>query len=206
MAVTAPVSPVPELPGPARRRGLRVILWPLLIVLQAIRLVLRKALWVVIRAIRLAWRHLLVTLLVALGGYYAYRALVPPTTEQTNEQPVRAAPMIAPPPSVRAYLEAQRDFDAERMWQTFSPDAKARRLAAGETLATFRQSIELLQQQGFRFGDSIYIGGYRLPDGQAYYFYVTEIRNASDQRGLVYQIFWVDSDGLIFVVDTPQLQ
>ncbi|MCX2727893.1 hypothetical protein OO015_10375 [Thermomicrobium sp. 4228-Ro] len=206
MTVTAPVSPVPELPGPARRRVLRAAIRPILFLLQTIRVLLRKVLWFVIRAVRLAWRHLLVTLLVALGAFYAYRALFPPPEGQVNEAPVRTAPMISPPPSVRAYLEAQRDFDAERMWQTFSPDAKARRLAAGETLAAFRQSVDLLQRQGFRFGESIYIGGYRLPDGQAYYFYVTEVRNASDQSGLVYQIFWVGSDGLIFVVDTPQLQ
>jgi hypothetical protein len=173
---------------------------------QVIRVVLRKVLWVVIRSVRLAWRHLLVTILIALGAFYAYRAVFPPSTGEADQSPVRPAPVIAPPASVRAYLEAQRDFDAERMWQTLSPDAKARRLAAGETLASFRQSVELLQQQGIRFGDSTYIGGYRLPDGQAYYFYVTEIRNASNQRGLVYQIFWVDSDGLIFIVDTPQLQ
>jgi len=35
---------------------------------------------------------------------------------------------------------------------------------------------------------------------------VTEVRNANDQRGMVYQIFWVRADGLIFTVDTPQLQ
>lgn len=206
MVATAPVSPVPELPSPPRRRGLRVVFWPLVAIAQIIRVVLRKVLWVTIRTVRFAWRHLLVILIVALGIFYAYRALVHDAAGPVEEASVPMAPVIAPPPSVRAYLEAQKAFDAERMWQTLSPDAKARRLASGETLATFRQSVQLLQQQGFRFGDSVYVGGYRLPDGQAYYFYVTEVRNANDQRGLVYQIFWVDSDGLIFIVDTPQLQ
>ncbi len=63
-----------------------------------------------------------------------------------------------------------------------------------------------MQQQGFRFGDSTYVGGYRLPDGQAYYFYVTEVSNANGQSGFVYQIFWVNSDGLIILADMPQLQ
>jgi len=206
MAVTAPVSTVPQLPGPTRRRRLRVLFWPLIALAQVVRVVLRKTLWVTIRVIRLAWRHLLVTLLIALGGYYAYRALAPQPVSQPRESPVQAAPLIAPPASVRAYLEAQRNFDAERMWQTLSPESKARRLASGESLATFRQSVQLLQQQGFRFGESTYVGGYKSPHGQAYYFYVTEVRNANDQRGMVYQIFWVSADGLIFTVDTPQLQ
>ena len=206
MAATAPVPTVPQLPGPARRRRLRVLLWPLLALAQVVRVILRKSLWVTIRVIRLAWRHLLVTLLIALGGYYAYRALVLESRSQSSEPPVQAAPLIAPPASVRAYLEAQRNFDAERMWQTLSPESKARRLASGESLSTFRQSVQLLQEQGFRFGESTYVGGYQLPDGQAYYFYVTEVRNANDQRGMVYQIFWVSADGLIYTVDTPQLQ
>ncbi|MFN3336358.1 MAG: hypothetical protein ACK42I_02510 [Thermomicrobium sp.] len=206
MTVTAPAPTVPQLPGPAQRRRGRVLLWPFLAVAQVFRVILRKLLWVTIRTIRFAWRHLLVVLLVALGVFYAYRALMPEQRGSGSEPAVRTAPVIAPPASVRAYLEAQRNFDAERMWQTLSPEAKARRLASGESLATFRQSIRLLQEQGFRFEDSTYVGGYRLPDGQAYYFYVTEVRNANNQRGMVYQIFWVDSDGLIFLVDTPQLQ
>ncbi|MCM8746392.1 hypothetical protein NET03_07580 [Thermomicrobium sp. CFH 73360] len=206
MTVTAPAPTVPQLPGPVHRRRVRLLLWPFLAVVQVLRVILRKLLWVTIRTVRFAWRHLLVVILVALGAFYASRALLTEQGGSVNEPAVRTAPVIAPPPSVRAYLEAQRDFDAERMWQTLSPEAKARRLASGESLATFRQSIQLLQEQGFRFEDSTYVGGYRLPDGQAYYFYVTEVRNANDQRGMVYQIFWVDSDGLIFLVDTPQLQ
>lgn len=206
MTVTAPAPMIPQLPGPVHRRRVRLLLWPFFAVMQVLRVILRKLLWVTVRTVRFAWRHLLVVLLVALGAFYAYRALIPAQGGSVNEPAVRTAPVIVPPPSVRAYLEAQRNFDAERMWQTLSPEAKARRLASGESLATFRQSIQLLQEQGFRFEDSTYVGGYRLPDGQAYYFYVTEVRNANDQRGMVYQIFWVDSDGLIFLVDTPQLQ
>ncbi len=206
MTVTAPAPTIPQLPGPADRRRVRFLLWPLFALMQVLRVIVRKLLWVTIRSIRFVWRHLLVVLLVVLGSFYAYRALVPKQEGSTSEPAVHTAPVIAPPPSVRAYLEAQQKFDAERMWQTLSPAAKARRLASGESLATFRQSVRLLQEQGFRFEDSTYVGGYRLPDGQAYYFYVTEVRNANDQRALVYQIFWVDSDGLIFLVDTPQLQ
>ncbi len=204
--MTVPASPLSEYPGPARRRALRVLSWPIVVVAQLVRVVLRKVLWIVLRSLRLAWRHLLITVVVALGAYYAYRALAPSPLERADEPPVRAVPVIAPPASVRTYLDAQREFDAERMWQTLSPDAKAQRLASGETLASFRRSLELLREQGYSFGESHYVGGYSLPDGQAYYFYVTEIRNAIDQRALVYQIFWVDSDGLIFLVDTPQLQ
>ncbi len=204
--MTVPASPLSGHPGPVRRRTRRVLSWPLVAVLQLVRVLLRKVLWIALRSLRLAWRHLLITVVVALGAYYAYRALAPSPFERADEPPVQAVPVIAPPASVRAYLDAQREFDAERMWQTLSPDAKARRLASGETLASFRRSLELLQEQGYSFGESLYVGGYRLPDGQAYYFYVTEIRNAIDQRALVYQIFWVDSDGLIFLVDTPQLQ
>ncbi|MCS7050456.1 MAG: hypothetical protein NZL87_02465 [Thermomicrobium sp.] len=206
MTFSAPAPTLPRLPGSARPRRARVIFLPLLAVLQVVRVLLRKLLWVTIWLFRLGWRHLLVVLVVALVAFSAYRALAPDRAESPGETAVQTAPPIAPPPSVRAYLEAQRTFDAERMWQTLSPEAKARRLASGESLATFRQSVQLLEDQGFRFEESTYIGGYRLPDGQAYYFFVTAVRTANDQQGLVYQVFWVDSDGLIFHVETPQLQ
>lgn len=207
MTITAPAPTIPPLPEPVRRQRGRTLLRPFVSVANVLRLIVRKILWILIRTIRLAWRHLLITLLVALGAYFAYRALVPAASTNSEAQvPVRTAPAIPPPASVRAYLEAQRNFDADRMWQALSPEAKARRLASGETLSTFRSSIQLMQQQGFRFGDSTYVGGYRLPDGQAYYFYVTEVSNANGQSGFVYQIFWVNSDGLIILADMPQLQ
>lgn len=206
MTLTTPATTTPQLPKPLSRRARRLLVAPFLAFVQLLRLLLRKTLWALIRVVRFAWRHLLVTVLLALGLYFGYRALVPQAQEGNTQTTVQVAPVIAPPPSIQAYLDAQRNFDADRMWQTLSPEAKARRLASGETLATFRSSIQLLQQQGFRFGDSKYVGGYRLPDGQAYYFYVTQISTNSGQTGWVYQIFWVNTDGRIILADTPQLQ
>jgi hypothetical protein len=175
----------------------------------ALRFVLRKLLWIVFSILRLAWRHPALTLLLAIVAYLGYQqvqAYFAPPPSTAPPPAIQAAPLIQPPESVQQYLEGQRNFDAEAMWDAFSEETKAVHLAEGSSLSTFKRAIERMRESGLRYGDSQYIGGYRLENGLSYYFYVTEVRNDAGQSAQVYQIFIVDKEGKVIEVDTPQLQ
>ncbi len=201
-------SPAATLPRPIRQ-GVRVVDVVGRRVGQALRFVLRKLLWVVFLVLRVAWRHPALTLLVALVGYLGYQQAVAyftPPLATAPAPPIQAAPLIQPPESVKQYLEGQRTFDAEAMWDAFSEETKAAHLAEGSSLSTFKRAIQRMRDSGLRYGESAYIGGYRLRNGLSYYFYVTEVGNDAGQSAQVYQIFVVDREGKVIEVDTPQLQ
>jgi len=191
------------------RRGVRALQMAGGRVGHAARFVLRKLLWVLFRLLRLAWRHPALTLLIALGCYVGYQQglpyLLPPPAE-APPPPIQAAPLVQPPASVTQYLEGQRRFDAEAMWNAFSEETKAAHLAEGSSLSTFKRAIQRMHDSGLQYGESVYIGGYMLPNGLAYYFYVTEVRNEAGQSAEVYQIFVIDREGKVIEVDTPQLE
>lgn len=176
---------------------------------RALRFLLRKLLWIVFSVLRLAWRHPALTLLLGIVAYLGYQqaqAYFAPPPSTAPPPAIQAAPLIQPPESVQQYLEGQRNFDAEAMWDAFSEETKAAHLAEGSSLSTFKRAIERMRESGLRYGDSHYIGGYRLENGLSYYFYVTEVRNDAGQSAQVYQIFTVDKEGKVIQVDTPQLQ
>jgi hypothetical protein len=191
------------------RRGVRALDAAARRVGNAARFVLRKLLWVLFRVLRLAWRHPALTLLIALAGYVGYQQALPylfPPPVPAAAPPVQAAPLVQPPESVTQYLEGQRKFDAEAMWNAFSEETKAAHLAEGSSLSTFKRAIQRMQDSGLEYGESVYIGGFVLPSGLSYYFYVTEVGNAAGQRAQVYQIFVIDREGKVIEVDTPQLE
>lgn len=191
------------------RRAVRIVDAAAHRVGRTLRFLVRKCLWVTLVLLRWVWKHPALTLLLAITLYVGYQEVqaryAPPPTQQ-EPPPIQAAPFVQPPPSVQQYLEGQRAFDAEAMWEAFSDETKAAHLAEGSSLSTFKRAVQRMRENGLRYGDSVYIGGYRLKNGYAYYVYVTELRNAFGQSAEVYQVFIVDDEGKVIRVDTPQLE
>jgi hypothetical protein len=196
---TVPVLEPAESPG-RFRRALRAPL-------TLLRFLVRRAIWILIRLIRGAWRYPIVALGLALLVFLGYRAYQdyyvtkPPPPATPQFQLVEAIP---PADAVLTYLKAQQTFDAKAMWDSYSARAQTQNLQQGATLQTLQQEQQSLQQEGLSFGDSAYVGGYKLNNGRAYYFYVTKVQ-ASGLNAEVYQTFFVDTDGKILEVDAPQL-
>ncbi|WP_038037608.1 hypothetical protein [Thermorudis peleae] len=182
---------------------------PVLGLAAGLRWIVRNVLWVIIATIRLLWRHFTLILLFAIAAYLIFHNIIAPrlaSPTQPSQPTVAMAPAIQPTEAVLRYLEGQRTFNAQEMWDAMSDTTKARSLAAGGSLSTFASAIEEARQSGIAYGDSIYIGGYQLNNGVRYYFYVTEVHNDAGRSVYVYQVFVVDPAGKILNVDTPQLQ
>ncbi|MBX6343127.1 MAG: hypothetical protein IRY97_11760 [Thermomicrobiaceae bacterium] len=173
-----------------------------------IRFVIRRLLWLVISLVRALWRYPIVALALVLALYLGYRGyqdyLAPQPPPSTTPQ-YDIAPAIPPADAVVHYLQAQRDFNAEEMWQSLSGKAQAANIEQGNSLGTLRERTESLRSSGVRYGKSAYIGGYRLPQGLASYFYVTEVSNG-DGAAEIYQVFLVDTDGKILNIEASALQ
>lgn len=196
--------------SPPSKRGLLGRFWAILhVLLSVLRFLLRRFIWVTVRAGRGVWRHPTLTLATILAVFLAYqgyeRFLAPPPTpvDPGNYEIVQAIP---PPLPVVEYLSAQKNFDADAMWNTYSEQAKAANLAQGSSLQTLRQTTQQLELQGLQYGDSHYIGGYQVQQGShAYYFYVTKVEDPQGTSAEIYQIFITDGDGRVQRVEQPQL-
>lgn len=199
-----------EFTSPPSKRGFFGRLWALLhMLLTLLRFLLRRSLWVTIRVGRGVWRHptltlaLILAVFLAFQGYERFLAPHPAPVDPGHYEMVQAIP---PPLPVAEYLSAQKNFDADAMWNTYSEQAKATNLAQGSSLQTLRQTIQELQLQGLQYGDSHYIGGYQIqPGGHAYYFYVTKVQDPKGNAAEIYQIFIADGDGKVLRVEQPQL-
>ncbi len=196
--------------SPPSRRSRVGRLWaPLRMMLTLLRFLLRRSLWVIIRSGRGIWRHptltlvLVVAVFLAYQGYERFLAPQPAPADPAHYEIVQAIP---PPLPVAEYLSAQKNFDADAMWNTYSEQAKAANLAQGSSLQTLRQTTQELQLQGLQYGESHYIGGYQIqPGGHAYYFYVTKVQDPRGNAAEIYQIFIADGDGKVLRVEQPQL-
>ncbi len=197
-------------PSPPSKRGSLGRFWALLHGLFTLmRFLLRRFLWVTVRVGRGVWRHPILTLVsilavvLAFQGYQRFLAPPPAPVDPGHYEIVQAIP---PPLAVAEYLSAQKNFDADAMWNTYSEQAKAANLAQGSSLQTLRQTTQQLQIQGLEYGDSHYIGGYQIQQGShAYYFYVTKVRDPKGNAAEIYQIFIADDDGKVLRVEQPQL-
>lgn len=193
-------TPVQPLGGPGARR----VGGPF----SALRFLLRRAIWVLIRILRAIWKYpigaLLIVLALYLGmqGYERYIAEPPPPPPAIEFDMVAAIP---PADGVVKYLLAQKEFDAQKMWESFSLDAQNEQLAQGSTLDALRRTMQQQQQRGFRYADNKYVGGVTLEDKTSTYFYVTTIR-AGNNKVDIYQIFVVDAEGKVKRVDQQSVE
>lgn len=108
------------------------------------------------------------------------------------------ADLLPPSTAVVSFLEGQASYDADLMWESFSPtlqDALVSRGGSKEALAAQAESERLAGQRYRRFE---YIGGVPLDSDHRLYFYVVDIDSPSPERnGRFSFIFTVDREGKI---------
>lgn len=143
----------------------------------------------------------LLALVIALSGYLVWERIGPSAPSFTR------AESIPPGSTVESYLNAQRKYDVDQMWDSFSPSLQASLLDQGRTKNTMRAQFQNQKLAGLSYLKSSYIGGVKLSKGGALYFYVVDVRlpqGAGNEQ--VPFTFTVDEEGKITGVSTQQQQ
>jgi hypothetical protein len=103
---------------------------------------------------------------------------------------------------VDAYILAMVNFDAQGMWDAYSPPAREQLTARGGSPQQLQQGLDQAHSAGARYTGSTRIGNYPLRDGRRYVFYILSRTgfppNGGDEE--IYFIFTVDPSGRILNV------
>ena len=125
-------------------------------------------------------------------------ALVWPTRNAEVDTRVAA---IAPAKSVETYIKGQQDFDANLMWDAFSPTYQANQLSKGASKLTLQNQIDQERKVGIRYAKYDYVGGVPMSNGGNMYFYSVQYELGSEQIE-VPATYIVDTDGKIRAIIT----
>ncbi len=143
----------------------------------------------------------LLALVMLLAGYLVWERIGPSAAGFAR------ADSIPPGSNVETYLNAQRQYDVDQMWESFSPSLQASLLDQGRTKNTMRAQFQNQKLAGLSYLKSSYIGGVKLSKGGALYFYVVDVRlpqGAGNDK--IPFTFTVDEEGKITGVSTQQQQ
>ncbi|MEO7909386.1 MAG: hypothetical protein ABIV47_07015 [Roseiflexaceae bacterium] len=145
----------------------------------------------------------LVVAIVLLGviGWMSYMLWAPKAAPTVFQR----ADSLPPASAVETYIKGQQDFNADMMWDAYSPDYQANQLASGASKATLQAQASGMRSAGLQFVHSDYIGGVQLDGGRSMYFYTIDLARA-DQHGRFPYVFTADADGKIVDVDSPFLR
>jgi hypothetical protein len=163
------------------------------------RLVLRRAAYGLIlggRAIRprLGWIVLTLFLVGVIGMETV--ALIAPLfiARLTDNRP----PAIPTSPAVESFLQAQARYDAEMMWESFSPRFQAALIDQGTSKDQLAAKMKRAHDGGQRYTKISYVGGLTLAGEEAMYFYVVDVTSGqTSQSGTISFVFTVDKSGKI---------
>lgn len=168
------------------------------------RLLLHRGLWLAEQLWRLlrpqlGW-VLLTTFLVGVIAMLSL-LLILPRLVRSDSADTRVS-LIPPASSVVSFLRGQQNFDADLMWESFSPSFQATLEAGAFTREILAEQMEQERRAGQRYRSFDYIGGVKLANAQAMYFYVVEVAQpqGSGSRSISF-VFTVDRDGKIVAVE-----
>lgn len=148
---------------------------------------------------RLGW-VLLTSFLLGLVGVLSLLLVVPPMLRSAAPAADARVSSIAPAPAVEDFLRGQQTYDADLMWESFSPELRESLEGRDITRDTLAERVESERLAGQRYRGFKYIGGVELDNRQAMYFYVVDIASPQ-QQGSISFVFTVGSDGKIVSVD-----
>jgi hypothetical protein len=108
------------------------------------------------------------------------------------------ADSIPPGSQVERFIEGQRKFDVETMWDSFSAQFQASMLDKGRSKSTLKAELQKQKLAGLTYFRTAYIGGVKLDKGGAMYFYVVDVK-APQLQGTerIPFTFTVDEEGKI---------
>ncbi|NJN16215.1 MAG: hypothetical protein HC822_08040 [Oscillochloris sp.] len=170
---------------------------------RTVRLLLRRLLYLFVHvgAIvrpRIGWVLLVLFLLGVIGLQSAL--MVVPRLMAAFATDTRAA-LLVPSASVEQFLEGQSSFNADLMWDSFSPAFQTVLQERGGSREALAAQIESERLAGQRYGAIAYVGGVTIDSEHRRFFYTINVESPTPERnGLFSFIFTVDSDGKILSV------
>lgn len=185
---TAP-APTMELPPPQRGVFRRMA-----------RLLARRMLYasiVVGRVIKphIGWLLLIVALLGVIG-FQAFALILPRILAAGNSD--TRVELIPPAAVVETFLQGQASYNAEMMWETFSPEFQSQLTERSITKESLSAQLESQRLAGQKFRKFDYVGGVDLGSNRHMYFYAVAVDiPASGQSGTISFVFTVNGDGKI---------
>lgn len=167
------------------------------------RVLLRRLLYVLIMTGRIIKPHLawvlVVAFLVGIIGFEGLLLILPRLSRGTPGDGRVAA--LAPSESVVNFLQGQAKYDADMMWNAFSPELQSSLEKQGVEQATLAAQAESERMAGQRYIKYEYVGGVRLANSEKMYFYVVDIESPTPERNGTFSfIFTVNRAGKIISV------
>jgi len=148
---------------------------------------------------RLGW-VILTSLLLGMVGLLSMLLVLPRLVRSPSDD-TRAA-LIQPADAVVDFLRGQQTYDADLMWETFSPELRSALEQREITRDALAQQVESERQAGHKYRKFAYVGGVALDSRQKRYFYAVNIESPAPERNGTFSfIFTVDNDGKIISVE-----
>jgi hypothetical protein len=122
--------------------------------------------------------------------------LLAPRIFRSDTADVRVA-LLPPPQAVVNFLEGQSTYNADLMWDAFSPEFQANLLERGASKESIAAQVEDERLAGRRYRTISYIGGIELGERSRYYYVVDIDSPQPNQAGSFSFIFTVNRDGKI---------
>lgn len=163
------------------------------------RLILRRVAYGLIVAGRLIRPRLgwvvLTLFLIGVIGFETAALLAPLFVAKIADG---RSPPIPTSAAVESFLTGQSHYDADMMWESFSPRLQAALIDQGTSRDDLAAQMQTARSDGKRYTGFAYVGGVALPDDQKMYFYAVDVQLAqTNQKGTVGFTFTVDKSGKI---------
>jgi hypothetical protein len=138
---------------------------------------------------------IIIAVLLGVIGFETLALVAPLFTRASADSRVA---LIEPNPAVVSFLQGQRDFDADKMWESFSADLQASLIDQDITKDALAQQLESERSAGQRYRGFEYVGGVNTASNQQMFFYVVDIDSPAPERnGKFSFVFIVDGSGKI---------
>jgi hypothetical protein len=172
------------------------------IVRRTLRLLLRRSFyWTMIlgKALRpFAGFVVMIVALLALVGWMGFQLWWP----KADAPAFQHADLLPPTADIERFIKGQQSFDANLMWDTYSPSYQANQLQNGASKETLQADADSQRQQGLHFVRYNYVGGVKLDAGGGMYFYAVDVEVPNQHAKLAY-IFTADDKGKIVKIISP---
>ena len=142
-----------------------------------------------------------VAVIVVLLGVIAWMGILLwwPRSEAPSFQRAESLPPAA---GIERFIQGQRNYDANLMWDSYSSAYQAGQLQSGASKATLQAEADNERQAGLHYLRYDYIGGIKLEDGGGMYFYAVDVEIPNQHAKLPF-IFTADDDGNIVKISSP---
>jgi hypothetical protein len=134
-----------------------------------------------------------------LSGRLTTDATGTPTAADTSGQPVvsvaaGSAVQANPAPAVDQYIKGMTTFDSKLEWDALDQRAVQAMTTQGVSQQILQQRLDDAKQNGAKYDEVTFIGGYPLKNGERYFFYVVT-RHGFAGPGVADQVFFVFTVG-----------